>query len=102
MKLTTRVVLLVLLAGAIVFVTEAGIAQRSERWDAYMGHSRHKRATNAWQSGGERATCRLLDLTSRDTLGRRTSGLLSPPSNKEYVEAVGHLQLHILTQITAL
>ena len=82
MKLTTKVVFLVLLVGAIVLVTEAGIAQRSARWDAYMSQPRHKRDTSAWQDGGERATCTLQNLTADDTLGRHTSGLLSPPQNQ--------------------
>ena len=71
---------LVLLSGAIVFVTEAGIAQRSARWDAYMSQPRHKRATSAWQGGGERASCTLQGLTSRDTT---TTCLWTPLSSPE-------------------
>ena len=78
MKLATKVVFLMLMVGAIVLVAEAEIAQRSARWDAYMSQPRHKRATSAWQGGGERASCTLQGLTSRDTLRRRASGLLSP------------------------
>ena len=80
MKLTVQVSLvLLLLAGAVVFLTEAGVPQQSARWDAFLSESRHKRSANSWQGGGRRATCALQNLTADDTLGRRDSELLSRP-----------------------
>ena len=70
---------LLILSGAAVFVTEAGRAQRSARWDAFLSESRHKRSTSSWEDGD---TCTMTGLTADDTLGRRVSGLLSPPQNQ--------------------
>jgi len=75
--LTMKVSLLVLLAGVTVFV--AGIPQRSARWDAFLSQPRPKRSANSWQDGGRSATCIMTNLTADDGLGRRASGLLSPP-----------------------
>ena len=58
MKLTTKVIFLLLLVGAIVLVAEAGCY---------------------WQPI---PTCTLPNPTGDDTLGRRTSGLLAPPQDQ--------------------
>ena len=80
MNLTLQASLLLLLVSrTVVFVTEAGIPQRSARWDAFLSQPRHKRSANSWQDGD---TCTLTGLTADDTLGRRTSGLLSPPQSQ--------------------
>ena len=78
--LTMKVSLLVLLTGVTVFV--AGSPQRSARWDAFLSQPRHKRSANSWQGGGRSATCTLTGLTTNDRLGRRASGLLSPPQSQ--------------------
>ena len=81
--LTAQVsLLLLLLSGAAVFVTEAGVLQRSARWDAFLSQPHHKRSANSWQGGGRDVTCTLTGLTADDTLGRRASGLLSPPQSQ--------------------
>ena len=80
MKLTVPVSLvLLILSGAVVFVAEAGRAQRSARWDAFLSQTRPKRSASSWQSRDTDPTCTLTGLTADDTLGRRVSGLLSPP-----------------------
>lgn len=95
--------LLLLLSEGIVFIAEAGSPQRSARWDAFLSQPRPKRSVTSWEGGGTSAICILQDLTVEDTLGRRTSGLLSPPhSAKGVVAVVGHLQLLTLTPITSL
>ena len=79
MKLTVPVSLvLLILSGAVVFVTEAGHA----RWDAFLSQTRHKRSASSWQSRDTNPTCTLTGLTADDTLGRRASGLLSPPQSQ--------------------
>ena len=81
MTLTGQVsLLLLLLSEAVVLV--ASVPQRSARWDAFLQHSCQRRSANTWQGGGWSATCTLEDLTADDRLGRRTSGLLSPPQNQ--------------------
>ena len=89
MKLTAQVLLVILLlAGAVVFVAEAnlmietGIVKRCARWDEFLSN----RSANAssWQGGGRRATCTLTGLTASDRLGRRRSGLLSRPQRQGY------------------
>ena len=65
-----------------MFVVEAGRAQRSARWDAFMSESRHKRSASSWQDGGIEANCTMPNVTADDTLGRRDSGLLSCPQSQ--------------------
>ena len=65
-----------------MFVAEAGVAQRSARWDAFMSESRHKRSASSWQDGNIEANCTMPNVTADDTLGRRDSGLLSCPQNQ--------------------
>ena len=62
--------LLLLVSGAAVLVAEAGVSQRSARWDAFLG-----------QNVDNDANC-TQNQTADDTLGRRNSGLLSPPQDQ--------------------
>ena len=80
--LTVKVSLLLLLLLAAVIVFVAGVPQRSARWDAFLNQPRHERSAGSWQGGGRDATCTLTGLTADDTLGRRTSGLLSSPQSQ--------------------
>ena len=79
---STVALLLLLVSGAVVFVTEAGVPQQSTRWDAFLSQSHHKRSASSWQSLDANPTCTLPNLTADDTLGRRASGLLSPPQSQ--------------------
>ena len=79
MVLIARVSLLLLLSEGVVFIAAAGSPQRSARWDAFLSQPRPKRSVTSWEGGGTSAICILQDLTADDTLGRRTSGLLSLP-----------------------
>ena len=79
---STVALLLLLVSGAVVFVAEAGVPQQSTRWDAFLSQSRPRRSANSWQGGGRDAICTLTGLTADDTLGRRTTGLLSPPQSQ--------------------
>ena len=65
-----------------MFVAEAGVPQRSARWDAFLSQPRPRRSANSWQSRITNPTCTLPNLTADDTLGRRASGLLSPPQSQ--------------------
>ena len=82
MMSTTKVFLLLVVSGVVLFVAEAGTPQRSARWDAFLSESRHKRSASSWQDGGINANCTMQNLTADDELGRRASDLLSCPQRQ--------------------
>ena len=88
LDIMNRIVFVLVVLVSLLSKGECFSPKRSERWDTYLRHHlRQKRSTECnWQSTvydddctTDDGNCTLSQIMSNDMLGRRESGLLSPP-----------------------